>query len=135
MFKKIIFFIFIFTTGCRYVNETKEVTWEETRPKALLKKYMYFKDLSSTIDMQRANLIVYQDELMDNTLNAEYLQQRKSEALGIVANYNNLVSKYNSEMSKENYRFCNIGQLPESNLEPLPRDYKPYILSLKQTKK
>ena len=132
--KNIILLLFFSSLiSCSYISETKEVAWEETRPKMLLKKYMYFKDLSSTIDNQRANLIVYQEELKDSSLksNYEYYQQRKSEALGIAANYNNLVAKYNSEMSKINYAFCNVGQLPQSNLEPLPRNFKPFILSLK----
>lgn len=127
--KKIILLLFL--SSCSYIQETKEVTWQETRPKVLLQKYMYFKDLSSTIDNQRANLIVYQEELKDSTLIGEYKQQRKSEAIGIVMNYNSLVAKYNAEMSKINYAFCNVGQLPQSNLEPLPREFKPFILTIK----
>jgi hypothetical protein len=127
--KKIILLLFL--SSCGYINESKEVAWQETRPQVLLKKYMYFKDLSSTIDNQRANLIVYQEELKDSTLLGEYKQQRKSEAIGIAMNYNGLVAKYNSEMSKVNYAFCNIGQLPQSNLEPLPREFKPFILTIK----
>ena len=127
----ILLFIIFSLFSCGYLSETKEVAWEETRPKMLLKKYMYFKDLSSTIDNQRANLMVYQEELKDSSLIGEYKQQRKSEAIGIVMNYNNLVSKYNSEMSKINYAFCNVGTLPQSNLTPLPREFKPFILTIK----
>lgn len=129
--KILIFLVTLLLYSCSYVEDAKQTAWEETRPKMLLKKYMYFKDLSSSIDNQRANLMVYQEELKDSTLDKEYKQQRKSEALGIVANYNHLVSQYNADMSKINYEFCNVGTLPQSNLTPLPRDYKPFILSLK----
>ncbi len=89
--------LLILLSSCRYLEETKEVTWEETRPKVLLQKYEYFKDLSSTLDEQRANLLLYQEELKSE-INQEYKQQRKSEMLGIASNYNHLAASYNSQM-------------------------------------
>ena len=44
--------------------------------------------------------------------------------------HNQLCAEYNSAMSKFNYRFTNIGDLPEGATEPLPREYKPYINKL-----
>lgn len=117
--------------SCGYVQDAKETTWEQTRPKMLLKKYEYFKDLSATLQQQKANLEMYKEELSDSTLTGEYRQQRKSEALGIAANYNGLAAEYNAAMSKINYEFCNVGTLPASNLTPLPREFAPYIFSLK----
>jgi hypothetical protein len=69
--------------------------------------------------------------LKDTSTSESYRQQRRSEALGILAMYNDLVSRYNSDMAKINYSFCNVGGLPQSNLDPLPREFKPYILKLK----
>lgn len=130
--KKITVLLFsLFMYSCSYVAETVDVVYDETRPSVLLKKYMYFKDLSSVLDQHRATLEVYKEELRDSTLTPEYRQQRKSEAIGVVSIYNGLAAQYNSDMSKINYAFCNVGQLPQSNLEPLPREFKPFILSLK----
>ncbi len=60
-----------------------------------------------------------------------YIQQRKSELLGIISIRNQMCAEYNIAMSKFNYAFCNKGNLPQTNLEPLPREYKPYISNLK----
>jgi hypothetical protein len=130
--KKSLFLILLITfVSCDYISETKEVGWEETRPKVLLKKYEYFKDISSRLDEQLANIQVYKVELTDSTLTNENKQQRKSEMLGIISNYNHLASEYNSQMSKINYQFCNVGEMPLTNMEPLPREFKPYILTTK----
>lgn len=124
-------FILITTLSCGYITETKEVAWQETRPKVLLKKYEYFKDISSRLDEQLANIQVYKAELNDSTLIGEDRRLRKTEILGIIANYNHLASEYNSQMSKVNYEFCNVGKMPLTNMEPLPREFKPYILTTK----
>lgn len=121
----------VLITSCGWLSEAEDVTYEQVRPKVLLQKYQYFKDMSSAIDRHRANLIVYEEELKDDNMSENYRQQRRSEALGIVAMYNDLVSRYNADMAKINYAFCNVGDLPQSNLETLPREYKPYILKLK----
>ena len=82
---------------------------------------------------------MYQEEI--STLPNEdkddkfYLQQRKSELLGIIAMHNQLCSEYNSAMSKENYDFTNVGKLPQTNLTPLPREIKPYLNSLSKSLK
>lgn len=119
--------------------DTTQTVQKEYAPSALLKKYEEFKDLSSAIDKKRADIAVYRAELssMDSNKNMDkddkfYFEQRKSELFGIISVHNTLCSQYNAQMSKFNYRFTNKGDLPQSNLEPLPREYKPYILSLKQ---
>lgn len=107
---------------------------KEFAPSALLKKYEYFKDLSAAIDKKRADIEVYHSELKDYKIvdkeDKIYYQQRKVELIGIISIHNQLCSDYNAAMAKFNYRFTNKGDLPESNLEPLPREYKPYILNL-----
>jgi hypothetical protein len=131
--KKLLFITLIsmLITSCGWLSEAGDVTYEQVRPTALLTKYQYFKDMSSSIDRHRANLMVYEEELKDTNTSESYRQQRRSEALGILAMYNDLVSRYNSDMAKINYSFCNVGGLPQSNLDPLPREFKPYILKLK----
>lgn len=127
--------------GCGFVSgwvdDGVETAHKEFDPSALLKKYEEFKDLSAAIDKKRADIDLYTAEitsLQTETMDRDdkfYLQQRKSELLGIIAIHNDLCSQYNSAMSKFNYRLCNKGDMPATNLEPLPREYKPYINSIK----
>lgn len=117
----------------RMCGDTQEVIHKEYAPSALLKKYEYFKDLSSAIDEKRATISVYESQIkgIKDHEGFQY-QQTQSEMIGIISVHNRLCSEYNSAMSKFNYRFCNKGDLPETNLEPLPREIKPYISSLNQ---
>lgn len=104
---------------------------KEYSASAMLKKYEYFKDLSAAIDEKRATIDVYKSRLtMIKDQDGFEFQQTTSEMMGLISMHNSICSEYNSAMSKFNYAFCNKGTLPASNLEPLPREMKPYILSL-----
>jgi hypothetical protein len=131
----VIFGIIIFFTCIRFCSSTTEVIHKESNAGALLKKYEYFKDLSAAIDKKRADIEMYQSEIAGMTSvdkdDKFYIQQRKSELLGIISMHNELCSEYNSAMSKFNYRFTNIGDLPSGATTPLPKEYKPYINNLK----
>lgn len=126
--------IVILLTTMRFCGKTADVAYNEFNAGALLNKYEYFKDLSAAIDKKRADIDMYQAEISSMTVEDSddkfYIQQRKSELLGIIAMHNELCAEYNSAMSKFNYRFTNAGDLPASNLEPLPREIKPYINNL-----
>ena len=113
-------------------NDAKDTVYNEFKVSTLLKKYEYFKDLSAAIDKKRADIEVYQTEISSYNKDDDkfYIEQRKSELLGIIAMHNQLCAEYNSAMSKFNYRFTNVGDLPEGAVEPLPREYKPYINKL-----
>ncbi len=50
----------------------------------------------------------------------------QSEVAGIKASYNTLAAEYNAQMSKMNWRFTNVGELPKGAETPLPREFKPY---------
>lgn len=119
----------------RSCGNTADTIHKEFSASALLKKYEYFKDLSAAIDSKRADLNAYKSNLQDYKIKDKddkfYYEQSKAEAMGILMMHNQLVAEYNSGMSKFNYSFCNIGTLPASNLEPLPREFKPYLLTLK----
>jgi hypothetical protein len=119
----------LFTIQC---NDAKDTVYNEFKVSTLLKKYEYFKDLSAAIDKKRADIELYQIEVSSYTKEDAgfYVEQRKSELIGIIAMHNQLCAEYNSAMSKFNYRFTNIGDLPEGATEPLPREYKPYINKL-----
>lgn len=117
------------------VTDTTTVVHNEFSASAMLKKYEYFKDLSAAIDSKRADLNAYKANLQDYKVTDKdsrfYYEQSKAEAMGILMIHNQLVADYNAGMSKFNYAFCNVGTLPASNLEPLPREFKPYLLTLK----
>ena len=107
------------------------VIQKEFSPSALLKKYEHFKNLSAAIDEKRATIQVYESQLagVKNQESFQY-QQTQAEMMGLISMHNSLCAEYNSAMSKFNYAFCNKGELPASNLEPLPREIKPYILTI-----
>jgi len=111
-------------------GDAADTVKKEYSASAMLKKYEYFKDLSAAIDEKRATIDVYKSRLLmiKDQEGFEY-QQTTSEMIGIISMHNSLCAQYNSAMSKFNYAFCNRGDMPESNLEPLPREVKPYILS------
>jgi hypothetical protein len=114
---------------------TANTIHKEFSTSALLKKYEYFKELSAAIDSKRADLNAYKANLQDYNITDKdsrfYYEQSKAEAMGILMMHNNLVAEYNAGMSKFNYAFCNVGSLPASNLDTLPREFKPYLLTLK----
>ena len=112
-------------------SDTARVITKEFSPSSLLKKYEYFKDLSASIDEKRATIEVYKSQIsgIKDQEGFQY-QQTQAEMIGLISMHNSLCKEYNSGMSKFNYSFCNKGTLPESNLTPLPREMKPYILSI-----
>jgi hypothetical protein len=119
----------IFSDGAKTIEN-------EFKPSALLKKYEWFKDIAAAIDKKRADIDLYQAELanfkVEDRDDKFYYQQRKSELIGIITVHNDLCSRYNAQMVKMNYAFCNVGQLPATNLEVLPREIKPYINNLEK---
>jgi hypothetical protein len=128
----IIMFIIIPTTLIlNMCGDGANVIQKEFSPSAMLKKYEYFKDLSSAIDEKRATIQVYESQLAGVKDHESFqYQQTQAEMMGLISMHNSLCSEYNSAMSKFNYAFCNKGELPASNLEPLPREIKPYILTI-----
>ena len=129
----ILFLVVVSTMTLRMCGDAQDVVHKEFSPSAMLKKYEYFKNLSSAIDEKRATIDVYESQLkgIKNHEDFQY-QQVQAEMMGLISMHNSLCSEYNSAMSKFNYAFCNKGDLPATNLEPLPREIKPYISSIGQ---
>lgn len=129
----ILFLVVVATMTLRMCGDAQDVVQKEFSPSAMLKKYEYFKNLSSAIDEKRATIDVYESQLkgIKNHEDFQY-QQVQAEMMGLISMHNSLCSEYNSAMSKFNYAFCNKGDLPATNLEPLPREMKPYISSIGQ---
>lgn len=138
-----LFFYILAIIGCLIVGSltikmcknTADTAYKEYSPSALLKKYEQFKDLSAAIDKKRADIQVYETNLNNQVIidanSRFYYEQTKAELMGLISSHNGLCGQYNSMMSKFNYRFTNKGDLPSSNLEPLPREIRPYITEIK----
>lgn len=123
--------------GC--FSETLQVSQEEFGPRALLKKYEWFKNASAALDARAASIRVYEQRF--ERLKKEYQGEPRNkwsredreqanlweqEVAGLRASFNNLAAEYNAQMAKFNWQFCNKGTLPQGATEPLPREYKPY---------
>jgi hypothetical protein len=132
--------VFALTIPMRLCSEAVDVGVEEAGPRALLKKYQWFKDASAQLDKKQADIKVY--EARFKSMEDGYKGQRRSEwaredreqynlwtseVAGIKASYNGLAAEYNAAMVKINWAFCNKGELPKGAEQPLPREYKPYI--------
>jgi hypothetical protein len=127
-------------SGCRAVSETVDVAYNEFGPKALLAKYMWFKDASASLDKKVADIAVYEsridalEQAYGTTPRAKWPRDDReqynlwlSEEAGVKASYNQLAAEYNAQMSKINWQFANSGTLPAGAEKPLPREYKPYL--------
>ena len=127
-------------TSCRYATDAKDTLFQETKASTLLKKYNWFKDASAQLDKKIADIAVY--EMKNKSITDAYIGVKRSEwarddreqlsvwqseLAGVKASYNSLSAEYNSQMSKIQWRFCNVGDLPAGATQPLPREYKPYI--------
>lgn len=130
--------VFGFFTGA--ANNAVGVARKEFYPDALLKKYEWFKDAAASLDQKRASIAVYEKRFA--ALNEQYkgLPRREwarddreqsslwqSEVAGIKASYNELAAEYNAQMSKFNYRFTNVGDMPPGASQPLPREFRAYL--------
>lgn len=126
--------------GCRYVRNADDTVYNEVSASALLKKYEWFKDASAKLDSKLASIQVAESRLTAlekqytgvarkewARTDAEQSSVWAQEVAGLKMSYNSLASEYNAKMAKENYRFCNEGELPKGATKPLPRDYKPYV--------
>jgi hypothetical protein len=129
-------------TAVKMVDNAQKTVYEQFKPEELLRKYEWFKDASSQLDQKLATLKVYENKFNDLKQQYNNVPRNKwgsddreqyniwqSEQAGISASYNDLAAQYNSAMSKFNYRFCNKGDLPQGATEPLPREYKPYVVN------
>lgn len=120
-------------------NNAAQVVQKEFYPDALLRKYEWFKDAAAALDKKQADIGVYDTRLKSLTDaytgvprgkwprdDREQFSIMTSESAGVKASYNQLASEYNAEMVKFNWRFTNVGDVPQGG-KPLPREYRPYI--------
>lgn len=120
--------------ACTWTSGALDTVQQEVSAKELLRKYQWFKDASAQLDKKVADVKVYDRrvKVIEGNKNPTRADQEQlyiwmSEVAGVKASYNGLAAEYNSAMSKINFRFVNVGDLPKGASTPLPREYKPYI--------
>lgn len=129
----------LFGYACGWFTEAGQVAQEQFGARAMLEKYEWFKDASAALDAKLASIQVYEKRFADmktsygDTPRSQWSRDDReqwnlwtSEIAGITASYNTLAADYNAQMAKFNYRFANVGELPQGAATPLPREYKPY---------
>jgi hypothetical protein len=125
--------------GCSWTRDAEQTAFDEFAASSLLKKYEWFKDASAKLDSKLASIQVAENRVKGlekqyegmhrkdwNRTDAEQHSIWTQEVVGLKMSYNALASAYNARMSKENYRFCNQGDLPRGATKTLPREFKPY---------
>lgn len=125
---------------CGTAKEGVQVAREEFGPRALLKKYEWFKDAAAQCEKKLADIKVYDGKIKGmeedykgvprrdwDRVDKQQLSQWRSELDGVKASYNDVSARYNAQMAKFNWRFAEAGRLPYGATEPLPREFKPYV--------
>jgi len=123
-----------------WFGEAASVARQEFGTKEMLRKYEWFKDASAQLDKKQADIEVYKSRLQKLASDYQDIPRYKwdrtdkeqanlwqQEVAGVIASYNSLAAEYNSQMSKINWRFANVGSLPEGATSALPKAYKTYI--------
>jgi uncharacterized protein YukE len=137
-----IVFLMIFAVvskGCSWLGKAADVAEQQVDPARLLKTYEWFKDASAQADKKLADIKVYENRLSSmnksyegtsrrdwDRTDKEQFNQWESEISGVIASYNQIAAEYNAAMSKINYRFTNVGDLPKGATEPLSREIREY---------
>lgn len=126
--------------GMSWFGEAGQVTKDEFGPKALLRKYEWFKNTAAALQSRQASIQVYEGRL--KRLSEAYAGKDRGqwpredreqanlweqEVSGLISSFNLLAAEYNSNMSKEHYRFCNAGDLPAGATQPLNREFQQYL--------
>jgi hypothetical protein len=135
-------FFSIVSKGCSYLRKVSAVAEQQVDPALLLKRYEWFKNVAAQCDKKLADIEVYKSRLVMikrdyegvaridwDRPDKEQFNVWEQEVAGVVASYNSLAAEYNAAMSKLNYKYTNIGDLPKGATEPLPREMRAYVLS------
>ena len=126
--------------GLNWLSKAVNVVAEQVDPQRLLREYETFKEIHAALTSRRQGIDVLQSRV--STFMQDYegvsrkdiprddrnaLTQMRSERAGMVLMFNDLAADYNARMAKVNFRFCNVGDLPQGVTEPLPRNYVLYL--------
>lgn len=129
----------ILSKGCNWLSKASAVAEQQVDPALLLKRYEWFKDVLAQCDKKMADIQVYKNRLASMEKSYEGVPRKdwdrtdkeqfnlwEQEVAGVVASYNSLAAEYNAAMSKINYKFTNIGELPKGAAELLPKQIREY---------
>jgi hypothetical protein len=124
-----------------WFGEAATVAREEFGPRELLRKYSAFKDAHASLAAQKGKIDILQaaaEQLLQDYEGVprkdwprddrQQLAQDRAAASGMKLIFNGAAAQYNADMAKFQYRFCNVGTLPEGATEPLPREYVTYLV-------
>ncbi len=117
-----------------WFSEAGKVAQEQLGPRATLKKYEEFKEQAAILEAKIASIAVVEAQLatMDQSSKfrdeREALRIKQAEIAGMKASFNSLAATYNANMSKMNYSFANVGELPKGAGQALPREFKAYLI-------
>lgn len=130
--------VFILESCFGIFGGTARVARKNFSPEAAVMRYEWFKDAAANLDAQNQNISNYEARL--DALRASYEgmtrqdwdrfdketeRQWMAELVGLQGAYNKLAAEYNSNMSKINFRYANVGEVPAGG-EALPREYRTY---------
>lgn len=122
-----------------YANDAASTVSNEVAPSALLAKYTWLKEAHAQLDKKQADIKVMQSSM--DSLTSQYQGvlrnkwarvdldtwgQKSEELAGTKMSYNQLAAEYNAKMAEIQWRFTNVGMLPQGATETLPREYAPY---------
>jgi len=129
----------VLSKGCSWLSKASSVVEQQVDPALLLKRYEWFKDVLAQCDKKMADIQVYKNRLASMEKSYEGVPRKdwdrtdkeqfnlwEQEVAGVVASYNSLAAEYNAAMSKINYKFTNIGELPKGAAEALPKQIREY---------
>lgn len=137
-----ILFVLIFAVSYAFswCGSAANTVQKEVGSDAMLQKYMWLKEAHAQLDKKQADVKVYQtrlksmDDMYKDVPRAKWAREDReqynvwsSEVAGIKASYNDLAAQYNAKMAEMNWRFTNVGELPQGATETLPREYAPYM--------
>lgn len=116
-----------------YAADAGATVFNETKASTLLEKYRQFKRMHASLAKKKADIDVLvvpsytAEELaaLPRDMRQQYAQD-KAARQGLILNFNQLASEYNTKMADLSWRFCNVGDLPQGATEPLPREYVTY---------
>lgn len=130
----------LFSAAGRMKKDAIVTAEKELTPSALLRKYEWFKNALASLDKKRNDIKVFEARLAEiealnvgtprnqwSRIDLEASQQARTELAGVKGSYNLLAAEYNAQMAKINWRFTNVGGLPQGHSETLPREVAEYV--------
>jgi hypothetical protein len=123
----IIIGISIFGAVSGWFSEASNVAREEFGPRAMLKKYEYFKDASQQLSAKENDIIIYEEKVKSFCSNIASLDRISrencslwmQESAGLKMSFNSLAAEYNSQSNKFNWE-----SFDKTDGDSVPKSFK-----------